>query len=338
MTLRYLPVSDAINDEQAARLVELGAQSGHHRPAHVLDRASQLAINAALAAGRPLLVRGEPGVGKSQLALAAARALGRVPLHHAVDVRTEPRDLLYTVDAVARLAEAQVIGARPDAARVDVETRLALGNFVHPGVLWWAFDWQNAQRQCTRAKGQPQQWSVGLAEDAGIVLLIDEIDKADSGVPNALLDALGHRSFGVPDGGTVAMKRGAAPLVIITTNEERSLPDAFLRRCFVLHLELPDDPEGVDTIDVRRALLARGEAHFPGCRPAIRERAAEMIAERRLEMRRDRLPAPGVAEYIDLVDAVLAQRGDTDHALALLDEIKPYVLHKHAPPPRVRKT
>jgi MoxR-like ATPase len=130
------------------------------------------------------------------------------------------------------------------------------------------------------------------------------------------------------------MKDGAAPLVIITTNEERSLPDAFLRRCFVLHLDLPDDPHGLDTTRVRGALITRGEAHFPDCRPAIRERAAELIAVRRLEMRRDRMPGPGVAEYIDLVDAVLSQRGDTDQALALLDEIKPYVLHKHAPPPR----
>jgi MoxR-like ATPase len=129
------------------------------------------------------------------------------------------------------------------------------------------------------------------------------------------------------------VKDSAEPLVIITTNEERSLPDAFLRRCFVLHLDLPDDPTGLDTTSIRRALIARSEAHFPGCRPAIRERAADLIAERRLAMRRDRMPAPGVAEYIDLVDAVLAQRGDTDQGLALLDEIKPYVLHKHAPPP-----
>lgn len=339
MTPRYLRVPDAaVDDEHAVQLVELGARRGHHRPAHVLDRKSQLAINAALAAGRPLLVRGEPGVGKSQLALAAARALDRIPLHHAVDARTEPRDLLYTVDAVARLAEAQVIGARPDAERVGVEARLALRNFVHPGVLWWAFHWESARVQCARAKGQAQHRPDGLPDDAGTVLLIDEIDKADSAIPNALLDALGHRSFDVPECGAVKMTEGAEPLVIITTNEERSLPDAFLRRCFVLHLDLPDDPDGLDTTSVRTALIARGEAHFPVCRPAIRERAAELIAERRREMRRERMPAPGVAEYIDLVDAVLAQRGDTDQALALLEQIAPYVLHKHAPPPRVRRT
>src|SRR4030095_7052907 len=107
----------------------------------------------------------------------------------------------------------------------------------------------------------------GLPEDAGTVLLIDEIDKADSAIPNALLDALGERSFEVPECGSVTRAEGAEPLVIITTNEERSLPDAFLRRCFVLHLELPDDPDGVDTAHVRKALITRGEAHFPGCRP-----------------------------------------------------------------------
>lgn len=330
MTLRYLTVSDdTVDDEHAVQVVKLGAKRGHHQSAHILDRPSQLAINAALATGRPLLVRGEPGVGKSQLAFAAARVLERIPLHHAVDARTEPRDLLYTVDAVARLAEAQVIGARGHADGVD--ERLALRNFVHPGVLWWAFNWEGARDQCTRAKGQAQLRPHGLADGAGIVLLIDEIDKADSAIPNALLDALGHRSFDVPDCGSVAMSEGAEPLVIITTNEERSLPDAFLRRCFVLHLGLPDDPDGRDTPNVRKALIARGEAHFPDCRPAIRERAAELIAERRKEMRRDRMAAPGVAEYIDLVDAVLAQRGDTDHALALLEQIAPYVLHKHEP-------
>ncbi len=338
MTVKLLPVADGVADEAGDdQLVELGARRGHRRAAHVLDRRSRLAINAALATGRPLLVRGEPGVGKSQLARAAAKALDRIPLHHAVDARTEPRDLLYTVDAVARLAEAQVIGAIRDGERADVAARLAVGNFVHPGVLWWAFDWEGASAQCARAKGQAQRRPDGLPGGAGVVLLIDEIDKADSAIPNALLDALGHRSFDVPDCGTVAMKDDAEPLVVITTNEERSLPDAFLRRCFVLHLDLPDDPDGVDTTGVVGALIARGEAHFPDCRPAIRERAAELIARRRLEMRRDRMPAPGVAEYIDLVDAVLSQRGDTDQALALLDDLKPYVLHKHAPPPAVRK-
>src|SRR5215831_19488070 len=96
------------NPDQA---ILLPAAGGLPDSVHVIDEDSILAINAALATGRPLLVRGEPGTGKSQLARAAAQALGRAFVSHAVDARTETRDLLWTVDAVARLAEAQVMGA-----------------------------------------------------------------------------------------------------------------------------------------------------------------------------------------------------------------------------------
>ena len=324
-------MSDFLEVPDQPVVVNLAARVGHHQPAHVLDRASALAINAALATGRPLLVRGEPGVGKSQLAHAAALALHRVLLRHTVDARTEPRDLLYTIDAVARLAEAQIIGAMRGTG-VDAAARIALERFVHPGMLWWAFDWQQASEQCRRASGQPQRRPVDIAADAGAVLLIDEIDKADSSIPNALLDALGHRSFEVEACGSVVMKASAPPLVVVTTNEERALPDAFLRRCFVLHLGLPDDPRDLTSSAVRQDLVARGQAHFPTCRPAVLARAAELIATRRAAMRKDRLSAPGVAEYIDLVDAVLRQRSDGAAALALLDDLAPYVLHKHTPP------
>lgn len=305
-------------------VIELDAARGHHRPAHVIDRRSVVAINAALATGRPLLVRGEPGVGKSQLARAAAVQLGRRFHHHAVDASTEPRDLLYTVDAVARLAEAQLVGALRTGDRGDV----AIEKFIRPGALWWAFHWEGAAVQARRAGGAGDPDPAGGPDDRGVVLLIDEIDKADSAIPNALLDALGHRKFDVPGCGTVEMEAGARPLVIITTNEERSLPDAFLRRCFVLHLGLPDD-EG--DAAVREALRTRGAAHFPGCAPEVLAHAAALIASRRSTQRRERQPAPGVAEYIDLIDAVLAQRGDGVDARALLDEISMFVLDKHAP-------
>jgi MoxR-like ATPase len=187
-------------------------------------------------------VRGEPGVGKSQLARAAAVRLGRRFLQHAVDASTEPRDLLYTIDAVARLAEAQLLGALGNGSRADV----SVDKFIRPGALWCAFDWEGAaaqERRADAAAAQVQRAGEIVrtdrdsgAEDRGVVLLIDEIDKADSAIPNALLDALGHRKFAVPGCGTVEMRAGVRPLVVITTNEERSLPDAFLRRCFVLHL------------------------------------------------------------------------------------------------------
>jgi MoxR-like ATPase len=305
-------------------VIEIEAATGHHRPAHVIDRRSVVAINAALATGRPLLVRGEPGVGKSQLARAAAVQLGRWFLHHAVDASTEPRDLLYTVDTVARLAEAQLVGALGKGNRDDV----AIEKFIRPAALWWAFDWAGAAAQAQRAGYAVDANPAGGPNDRGAVLLIDEIDKADSAIPNALLDALGHRTFDVPGAGTVEMK-GARPLVIITTNEERSLPDAFLRRCFVLHLGLPDD--GGDAA-VQEALRVRGAAHFPGCEAEILAEAARLIAGRRRAPRRERQPAPGVAEYIDLIDAVLAQRDNGVDPIALLTEIAMFVLDKHAPP------
>jgi MoxR-like ATPase len=305
-------------------IIDLGATSDHHHPAHVIDRQSVVAINAALATGRPLLIRGEPGVGKSQLARAAAIQLGRRFLQHAVDANTEPRDLLYIVDAVARLAEAQLVGALGKGGRDDV----AIEKFVRPGALWWAFDWDAAAAQIRRL-GVPLEIALEKrAAGSGVVLLIDEIDKADSAIPNALLDALGRRKFEVPGCRPVEMRVDTRPLVVITTNEERSLPDAFLRRCFVLHLGLPDD-EG--DAAVREALRARGAAHFPRCDPKILAQAAALIADQRSAIRRERLLAPGVAEYIDLIDAVLAQHGNGVDPSALLAEIATFVVDKHAP-------
>ena len=124
---------------------------------HQFEPRQLKAINAALSASRPLLVRGEPGVGKSQLARAAAKALGRVFVQHVVDARTESRDLLWHFDAVGRLAKAQVMGAlqiacaEPDKRQsstrkaLDVlDDELAVEKFLHPRALWWAFDWAGA--------------------------------------------------------------------------------------------------------------------------------------------------------------------------------------------------
>ncbi|HEX2687944.1 MAG TPA: MoxR family ATPase [Kofleriaceae bacterium] len=334
MTTSFLTLRDG-------DVIKLDKATDYHRPAHVIDRRSVVAINAALATGRPLLVRGEPGVGKSQLARAAAVQLGRRFRHHAVDASTEPRDLLYTVDAVARLAEAQLVGALGKGTRNDV----AIDKFIRPGALWWAFDWGGAAAQEQRAVGtgtaggRTRDLALttdpdGTPANRGAVLLIDEIDKADSAIPNALLDALGHRRFDVPGFGMVEMK-GEWPLVIITTNEERALPDAFLRRCFVLHLGLPDD---AGEAAVREALRVRGKAHFPGCESGILKQAAELIARRRSQQRNlgsERVPPPGVAEYIDLIDAVLGQRSEGGDAIALLNEIAMFVLDKHAQPASV---
>lgn len=120
---------------------------------HVFDQTSADAILMAWAAERPLLVRGEPGTGKSQLARAAAKLLERRFLLHAVDARTETRDLLYTVDAVSRLAHAQLAGARratKDASLRDIDVM----KFVRPGPLWWAYDPKTAREHDPSAAPQ----------------------------------------------------------------------------------------------------------------------------------------------------------------------------------------
>lgn len=304
----------------------LPAWGGHKKAAHVFDDDSVFAINAALATGRPLLVRGDPGMGKSQLARAAAVALKRAFLHHTVDARSEPRDLLWCLDAVARLAEAQVLGALGKTLDEDsLRKAMALDNFITPGVLWWAFDWASATAQAEKARHRAPERPEGVVDDAGCVVLVDEIDKADGSVPNALLDALGHGRFEVPGCATlVEMKRARRPLVVVTTNEERALPDAFLRRCFVLRLGLSSDPTAL-----RQQLVTRGQAHFGNQHDALLQQAAELIAKRREERRNDGAPAPGVAEYIDLVEAVLEQPASGLTPDKLMEKLAGFVLHKH---------
>jgi len=293
---------------------------GQPASVHVFDDDSIEAIDAALACGRPLLVRGEPGTGKSQLARAAAVALERGFLSAFVDAHTEVRDLLWTYDAVARLAEAQVRAQDelPD-ARLE---RLARAKFVVPGPFWWALDWAGAVAQQRNASREPPELGPGAKLDCGIVLLIDEIDKADASVPNGLLETLGQGTFDVPGVGRV-QRRGSAPLVILTTNDERTLPAAFVRRCLVLHLRLPENDELVDW------LVVRGRVHCPGLPESILRRAASQLRDDRRVMRDAGLPPPGQAEYLDLL-AVLAERspheGETE---GLVERLARFVLRKH---------
>ncbi len=207
---------------------------------HVFDDDTIEATNAALAAGRPLLVRGEPGTGKSQLARAVATALDRALLSFTADARTEARDLMFTIDTVSRLAEAQILGHLPHDANLDVRQQLSEGRFTSPGPLWWLFDWPSAERQAALGGGARPWTPEGWTPPRGAVLLLDEIDKADPAVPNGLLEALGQGQFQIPGGTMVSATDSAcAPLVVVTTNEERALPDAFVRRCLVLQLGWP---------------------------------------------------------------------------------------------------
>jgi len=310
-----------------------------------MDEPEYRALMAATLANRPLLVRGEPGVGKTQLAAAAAQLLGRPLVQHVVDARTESRDLLWTFDAVSRLAEAQLSGAidRGEDEKQKARARLAVRNFVRPGPLWWAFCWQSAAHAanpdgaadvlaagCESPWFTPPGWNAG----DGCVVLIDEIDKAESDVPNGLLEALGARRFLPQEWPAPVVVEGVSPLVVITTNEERVLPDAFLRRCLVLRLALPKQDQ-----ELIRHLVDRGRAHF---RRAGHERttddvlqqAAKMLVAARVRVR-DILkvtPLPGQAEYLDLLRAAVEFSSDPGQQEQALKDIELFVLQKHASP------
>jgi MoxR-like ATPase len=301
--------------------------SGGRTQVHVFDDTSVWAIRAALAANRPLLVRGEPGVGKSQLAQGAAVWLGRPFLSVVADIRTESQDLLWTFDAVHRLAQAQICGALKSENHAAL---LAESNFVRPGPLWWAFDWASALERVEvvgdSAPSAPQGWNAG----DGAVLLIDEIDKAESDVPNGLLEALGTGSFPVRGRKEPVAVKGKAPLVVITTNEDRVLPNAFVRRCLVLHLQLPETDD-----QLREFLVARGQAHQPKMKKSVLQRAADVLVEERNAARAQQLrPLPGQAEYLDLIRAVselaAGSKGDQER---VLEQVKTFVLRKSAGSP-----
>ena len=320
--------------------LELSDDDGLPPSWHVFSSDEVNAINAALAIGRPLLVRGEPGTGKSQLARAAAVALGRPLVHQTVDRRTETRDLLYVFDAIARLAEAQVMSTRKGITDAQVAERLEPGQFVRPGALWWALDWKDAHHRCTGGRHGPcSRSSDAAAADGGVVVLIDEIDKADPSVPNGLLDALAHQSFNVDGVKRVSRFVGkdsgcgttqAAPVVIITTNEERTLPAAFLRRCLVLHLALPTDRAGL--ID---RLCARGAVHCPDIEEDVLKEAAGLLVDDRAAVVKRGLSPPGLSEYLDLIKVLKACRpGDPEGQSALLEDVSQFALQKHPPVPK----
>ena len=308
------------------------------------DRDSADAIRAALAAMRPLLIRGEPGVGKTQLAWAAASVLGRPLVTKVVDSRTESHDLMWEFDAVLRLADAQIAAALLPAERVDprplnedetrgsprlsLQEQLAVANYVRPGPLWWAFNWESAKRQADQTKTSiPRQLS-NADPSKGCVVLLDEIDKADTDVPNGLLEALGSGCF-TPLGQSDPVEvQGEPPLVVITTNEERVLPNAFVRRCLVLNLKLPEDDDRLIA-----NLVARAVAHFPKQAADSREvfvGAAELLVrDRRAALKANVSPLPGQAEYFDLLRAVFRlSPGDVERQKKGLNDVARFVIRK----------
>ena len=299
---------------------------------HLFDEAAVHAIRAALAAERPLLVRGEPGTGKSQLARAAAVKLGRAFVSTVVHGRSEPQDLQWRFDAVARLGEAQALGA---GGQGDVAKVLDPQRFLSPGPLWWVFDWNDAARQhvdCKYADPRPPQpgWAPDWQPSAGAVLLIDEIDKADADLPNGLLETLGNGAFSVPYR-QQPVGLGAnvePPLVVITTNEERELPSAFLRRCLVLHLQVPKERQAfIDWV------MERAAAHSElDCAWEVWNEAAEQLWLDRQAAEAQGVSRPGLAEYIDLLRALTRLApGDVAEQHALLVHIARFTFAKRPP-------
>lgn len=265
-----------------------------------------------------------------------AAKIGAAFVPFVVDSRTESRDLLWDFDAVARLADAQLGTAMNEAEKKAFRRNLAVKNYLHPGPLWWGFDWGSALKQAELASNRlfdddeaekeavgPEQWDGGDSAN-GCVVLIDEIDKAELDVPNGLLEALGDGCF-LPEGCKHRVcVSGIPPLVVITSNNERIMPDAFLRRCLVLNLSLPAPRD-----ELIATLKSRGKAHFSDLNDEILLKAAELVADDREKAQQmHHHPLPGQAEYIDLLRAVHDQAKEDQKRLDLLEVVRPYVVSK----------
>ena len=221
----------------------------------------KLAVNAALALERPLLVKGEPGTGKTLLAETDARALGRPLYQWHVKSTTKAQQGLYEYDAVSRLRDSQL----GDAHVADI------AHYIKPGVLWEAFE-----------------------SETPAVVLIDEIDKADIEFPNDLLRELDRMEFYVYETHrTIVAKH--RPLVVITSNNEKELPDAFLRRCFFHYIRFPDRDTMERIVDV----------HYPGLKKALLAEALEVFFNLR------EVPGlkkkPSTSELLDWLKLLLAE-------------------------------
>jgi len=220
-----------------------------------------VAVNAAVTLERPLLVKGEPGTGKTELARQVAGSLGLPIIEWHIKSTTRAQQGLYEYDAVSRLRDSQLGDERVNDVR----------NYIRKGKLWQAFE---APGKC--------------------VLLIDEIDKADIEFPNDLLQELDRMEFFVYETGET-VKADTRPIVIITSNNEKELPDAFLRRCFFHYIRFPD-------ADVMRKIV---EVHHPGIKPALLTAALTQFYEIREQQGLKKKPS--TSEVIDWLKLLLAE-------------------------------
>ena len=196
---------------------------------YVATQDLMLAVNAAVTLQRPLLVKGEPGTGKTMLAEEVSSALGMPLLQWHIKSTTKAQQGLYEYDAVSRLRDSQLVGHGESERVKDIR------NYIVKGVLWQAF-----------------------TADEPVALLIDEIDKADIEFPNDLLRELDRMEFYVYETRELVKARHR-PIVFITSNNEKELPDAFLRRCFFHYIKFPDPQTMSQIVDV----------HFPGLKKEL---------------------------------------------------------------------
>src|ERR1700675_1726895 len=221
----------------------------------------QVAVNAAIALERPLLIKGEPGTGKTILAHEIASGIGKDLITWHIKSTTKAQQGLYEYDAVSRLRDGQLGDERVH----------DIANYIKPGKLWDAF-----------------------TADAAPVLLIDEVDKADIEFPNDLLLELDRMKFFVYElKETIVAKQ--RPIVMITSNNEKELPDAFLRRCFFHYIRFPDRETMQRIIDV----------HFPGLKKSLLREALEVFFEMR------EVPGlkkkPSTSELLDWLKLLMAE-------------------------------
>jgi MoxR-like ATPase len=229
--------------------------------AYVATEDLTVAVNASVALERPLLVKGEPGTGKTELARQVALSLNLPLIEWHVKSTTKAQQGLYEYDAVSRLRDSQLGDARVQDVR----------NYIRKGKLWTAFE-----------------------AETRVVLLIDEIDKADIEFPNDLLQELDRMEFHVYETGETIRARHR-PVIVITSNNEKELPDAFLRRCFFHYIRFPD-------AETMRRIV---EVHFPGLKPALLAEALTRFYEIRETPGLKKKPS--TSEVLDWLKLILAE-------------------------------
>jgi MoxR-like ATPase len=289
-----------------------------------------LKVNVALVTGRPLLVRGPSGAGKSSLAANVARFMGWRYYEFVVTSRTQARDLLYTFDTLRRLSDAELGRLRNDTGPEATEQLADLARYIEPGDLWWALDQESAQRRGVPA-GQPggepsrdpNRNPDARTEQA--VVLIDEIDKADPDVPNDLLVPIGSLEFRIPEIGADIRPRERQPqppppLVVITTNNERELPNAFMRRCLILDLQRARPAMLKDIARQRFGTSAAKELLFGAL--------ADLMDDRPPGREFSQAPLPSTAEFIDALQACLDLNVTPDRENPIWPQIEAATLWK----------